>query len=240
MATVLIVGATGMTGRPLVEQLLDKGHSVRVIVRSPDKFSAKILDNPKLTVTNAAVLDLVDQQMVDLVKDCDAVVSCLGHVLDFKGMFGEPRKLCTDATLRLTQAIEKANPQKPTKFILMNTVGVPNPDCHEKRSVGERALLFLLRHLIPPHRDNEMAAEALFQTIGKTNAQIEWTAVRPDSLINADVSAYEITPSPTTGIFSGRPTSRANVTHFMATLIENNDLWDEWKFRMPVIMNSET
>ena len=36
--TVLVVGATGMTGRALVEQLLSKGHTVRAIVRSPSKL----------------------------------------------------------------------------------------------------------------------------------------------------------------------------------------------------------
>jgi hypothetical protein len=61
--------------------------------------------------------------------------------------------------------------------------------------------------------------------------------VRPDSLVDADVSPYDIEPSPTTTIFSGRPTTRANVAHFMAELIDNDDLWRTWKFQMPVIMN---
>ena len=124
MTTTLVVGATGMTGRPLVEQLLGKNHKVRVIVRSSHKLSAEVLENPNTTVIEASVLDLTDEEMAEHVKDCDAVVSCLGHVMDFNGMFGEPRKLCTDTTRRLSSAIEKNSPRKPTKFILMNTVGV--------------------------------------------------------------------------------------------------------------------
>ena len=42
--TVLVVGATGMTGRALVEQLLSKGHTVRAIVRSPSKLPTKVLE----------------------------------------------------------------------------------------------------------------------------------------------------------------------------------------------------
>jgi nucleoside-diphosphate-sugar epimerase len=133
LKTILVVGATGMTGQPLVQQLLDRNYNIRVIVRSPDKLSTKVLANPNITIKEAAVLDLTDEEMVQQVKDCDAIVSCLGHTLDFKGMFGEPRKLCTDATLRLCSAIEKNTPSKPTKLILMNTVGVKNPDHEGKR-----------------------------------------------------------------------------------------------------------
>jgi len=227
-----------MTGQPLVQQLLERNYNVRVIVRSPDKFSTKVLANPNITIKEAAVLDLTDGEMAEQVKDCDAVVSCLGHTLNFKGMFGEPRKLCTDATRRLCSAIENNTPTKPTKFILMNTVGVKNPDLEEKRPWFERALLFTLRHAVPPHRDNETAAEYLYRNVSKNNEHIEWCSVRPDSLINAQVSPYEIKSSPTTGIFTGRPTTRANVAQFMADLIEKPELWNAWKFKMPVIMNA--
>jgi nucleoside-diphosphate-sugar epimerase len=238
LTTTLIVGATGMTGRSLVEQLLGKNHRVRVVVRSSHKLSGEVLENPNMTVIGASVLDLTDQEMAEHVKGCDAVVSCLGHVLNLKGMFGEPKKLCTDATRRLCEAIDRNNSSKPTKFILMNTVGVRNPDLDEKRTWFERSLVTVLRHTLPPHRDNETAAEYLRETVGKDNKRIEWCAVRPDSLIDAEVSRYEIKESPSTGILSGRPTTRSNVAHFMTRLIEDEELWNRWKFRMPVIMNS--
>jgi nucleoside-diphosphate-sugar epimerase len=239
LTTTLVVGATGKTGRPLVEQLLGMDHKVRVIARSPQKLGAEILENPNTTVIETSVLDLTDEEMAEHVKDCDAVVSCLGHIIDFKGMFGEPKKLCTDAARRLCAAIEKNSLPRPTKFILMNTVGVQNSDLEEKRKWFERRLLTLLRHTLPPHRDNETAAEHLYQNVGRKNKHIEWCSVRPDSLIDAELTPYEIIESPSTGILSGRPTTRSNVAHFMTELIENTELWSTWKFRMPVIMNSE-
>ena len=238
--TILVVGATGKTGRPLVEQLLGKNYKVRVIVRSSHKLPAEDLENPNMTVIEASVLDLTDEEMAEHVKDCDVVVSCLGHVLNFKGIFGEPRKLCTDATRRLCNAIEKNRPPKPAKFILMNAVAVQNPDLGEKRTWFERGLLTLLRHTLPPQRDNETAAEYLHSTVGKENKHVEWCSVRPDSLIDAEVSPYDIKESPVTGIFSGRPTTRSNVAQFMTELIENAEVWSTWKFRMPVIMNSKS
>ena len=131
---VLVIGATGMTGRRLVEQLLERNHKVRIVVRSSDKLSSAILSNPNMSVITAAVLDLSDDEMADHVRGCDAVVSCLGHVMDFSGMFGEPKKLCTDATRRLCSAIEENSPADTTKFILINTVGVTNSEMNEKRT----------------------------------------------------------------------------------------------------------
>ncbi|MFT4572215.1 MAG: nucleoside-diphosphate-sugar epimerase [Candidatus Binatia bacterium] len=238
--TTLIVGATGKTGRFVVEQLLRKNHEVRIVVRSTENFPREVLENPNTTVVEASVLDLTDGELAEHVRGCDAVVSCLGHVLSFKGMFGDPRKLCTDATRRLCGAIEANDAGKPTKFILMNTVGVSNPDRDQKRSGSERALLTFLRYAIPPHRDNETAAAYLHAKVGMENRHVQWCSVRPDSLIDADVSPYDIAESPTTGIFSGRPTTRANVAHFMVELIERADLWDTWTFKMPVVMNSQS
>ena len=85
---ILVVGATGMTGRRLAEQLLGRGHSVRVIVRSTRGLPAEVLENPNTEVVEASVLELTDEEMAEHVRDCDAVVSCLGHGMDFKGIFG--------------------------------------------------------------------------------------------------------------------------------------------------------
>lgn len=76
--TTLVVGATGMTGQRLVEQLLEKNHKVRVIVRAPQKLPTEILNGPNTTVIEASVLDLTDEEMTKHVKNCDAVISCLG------------------------------------------------------------------------------------------------------------------------------------------------------------------
>ena len=61
--TVLVVGATGNTGFPLVKQLLVRGYNLRIIVRSLDKFPLELLENPKLKIIKASLLDLGDEQM---------------------------------------------------------------------------------------------------------------------------------------------------------------------------------
>ena len=68
---------------------------------------------------------------------------------------------------------------------------------------------------------------------------IEWTAVRPDSLIDEDnVTEYEVHPSQIrSAIFDAGRTSRINVGHFMADLITDDNIWNKWKGQMPVIYN---
>ncbi|MDG2196514.1 MAG: SDR family oxidoreductase [SAR324 cluster bacterium] len=108
MKTILVAGATGQTGRLVVEQSLANDHKVRIIVRSCNRLPAEILEHPNINLVEASELDLSDEQIVDLVKGYDAVVSCLGHVISFKGIFGEPKQLCTEATKRLCEVIESS------------------------------------------------------------------------------------------------------------------------------------
>ncbi|NNE08894.1 MAG: NAD(P)H-binding protein, partial [Gemmatimonadetes bacterium] len=171
---------------------------------------------------------------------CHAIASCLGHNLSFRGVFGPPRRLVTDAVRRLCRAVETNNPETPVRFVLMSTTGVRNGDLDEPISFAQRVVIRLLRLLVPPHADNEDAADYLRTRVGPDAAAIEWVAVRPDTLIDEeDVSEYEAHPSPIrSAIFDAGKTSRVNVAHFMAALITGDDVWKRWKGRMPVIYDT--
>ncbi len=186
--TILVVGASGATGWLLVELLLNLGQSVKAIVRSPDKLPEVLKNNAHLSVIRASVLDLSDAEMAQHVNGCTAVASCLGHNLNWNGIYGHPRRLVTDATRRLCNAIKANKAEKPTKFVLMNTAGNSNRDLREPTSFGQRCVIGLLRLLLPPHVDNEMAADYLRTAVGQDDKAIKWAAVRPDTLINEDMS----------------------------------------------------
>lgn len=238
--TVLVVGASGATGRLLVQQLLQRGLNVRIIVRSPDRLPADIQNHANLTVIKATLLDLSDAELAEYVDGCDAVASCLGHVLNFKGMYGQPRQLVTEAARRLCLAIKANKSEHPVKYVLMNTAGNSNRDIPEKVSFGEQSVIGLLRLVLPPHVDNEKAADYLRTQIGQHDERIQWAAVRPDSLLDADeVTAYEVHASPIrSALFNPGETSRINVAHFMADLITDDALWHKWQGQMPVIYNT--
>jgi len=235
--TTLVVGATGATGRLLVEQLLNRMQSVKIIVRTTNGLPETIKNHKNVTIIQASILDLSDEEMAQHVKGCNAIASCLGHNMSFKGMFGQPRRLVTDATRRLCKAITANKPEKSVKFVLMNTTGNSNRDLSEKISFSQQCVIWLLRLLLPPHVDNEKAADLLRTEIGQNDNMIEWVAVRPDGLIDeSEVTEYEIHPSPIrSAIFDAGTVSRVNVGSFMAELITDQNIWMKWRGKMPVI-----
>ena len=237
----LVVGATGATGKLLIEQLLNRRHSVKAVVRSSEKLPNSLRENPSISIVEASILEINRNDMIEHLKDCSAVASCLGHNLSFKGLFGSPRRLVADATQQLCDALKVIASEQPFKFVLMNTTGNSNRDLNETVSFAQRCVVALLRMANPPHADNEAAADYLRTSIGQHDQQIEWVVVRPDSLTDEDtVTDYELHASPTrSAIFDAGKTSRINVADFMADLITESRTWAEWKGQMPVIYNKD-
>ena len=64
--TILVVGASGATGRQLVEQLLIQRHKVKVIVRSPEKLPELWKSDDNLQIISASILELTVNEMRDL------------------------------------------------------------------------------------------------------------------------------------------------------------------------------
>ncbi|NOQ71521.1 MAG: NAD(P)H-binding protein [Crocinitomix sp.] len=238
----LVLGASGATGKHLVEQLLAMNQQVKVIVRSTAKIPESWKSNNNLSIIQATVLDIPMDEMAKHIKDCGAVASCLGHNISFKGIYGKPRKLVRDSVKLLCKAITQNKTQQPIKLVLMNTAGNRNGDLTEPISFGEKIVIGLIRALLPPQADNEQAAEYLRVQIGQKDPHVSWAAVRPDDLIDADdVSDYTAHPSPTCStIFNAGKTSRINVGHFMATLITDDAVWNKWKGQMPVLYNQSS
>ena len=72
---LVIFGATGRTGLPLVEQALAAGHDVTVFVRNPAKLTLK---HPRLRVVQGDINNL--PQIEAVINGQDAVLSALGPV----------------------------------------------------------------------------------------------------------------------------------------------------------------
>lgn len=237
---VLVLGATGATGRLVVQQLFKRNVKAKIVVRDTIKLPNDIINNNRIECFVGSIYDFEQRQYIDLIKDCDAVVSCLGHNITFKGMFGKPRMLVTNCIKKVCEAIQE-NKNGKVKIILMSTTANQNRMVNEQYSIKDRFVLSVMGFLLPPHKDNVRAAAYLSHNIGKINSCIEWIAVRPDTLIDEkDVTDYETIRSPKRSpVFDAGKTSRINVAHFMTDLLVNEELWNRWKYKMPVIYNSE-
>jgi hypothetical protein len=236
--TVLLLGGTGRTGLCALEQLTDRGVAVRAIVRSAQKVPERLRQRPGVTLIEASLLDLTEAQLTEHVRGVDAVLSCLGHVLSLRGVFGAPRALVTESIRRVTHAVRTIDAPRPTRLVLMSSVSVNRPNrLDTRRGAFERFVLALLCFFLPPARDNQTAADFLLGEVGDGDPRLEWVVVRPDSLIEGEVGPYALHEGLVDSVFSPGRTTMQNIGRFMAELVTEDATWARWRGRLPVIVD---
>lgn len=234
--TVLVLGGTGRTGGRVVSQLLGRGARVRAIVRSAERLPQGVAADSNLTVVEADLLSMTDDALRGHVEGCDAVVSCLGHTISLRGVLGKPRDLVTQAARRVVHVAGEIRPATPIRYVLMSSVSVNHPGkADTRRGVGERAQLAVIRALVPPAKDNQDAADFFVRGVGESDPYVEWVVVRPDTLIEGDVSDYALHEELVTSLAKPNNTAMANVAHFMCELVCDDSVWRSWRGKLPVI-----
>lgn len=211
------------------------------IVRSADRLPAGATGHKLLTVVvvPGGHLTLSDEAMAGHMRGCDAVISALGHNLTLRGMYGEPRKLCTHTVNQLCRVAEMLRPTRPIRLIVISTEGVDRPDgADPPRGRAERLVLWLLWLLLPPHADNIGVVDYLHRS-ARTSGYVEFCAVRPSDLIDrADDGGVALHATLQNGIFASHPPStRASVGAFMASLATEASTWRQWKNSFPQILD---
>lgn len=159
---LLIIGATGGTGRQLVAQALVRGYSVTALARNPTKLK---IEHPQLSVIQGDVLDYdsVDAAM----RGQEAVISALGHKRYFY-----PTRILSEGTENLLRA--------------MKTHGVPRFVCVTSLGIGDSAgrmglyySLFVIPVILPFYFWDKTRQEKLIAA-----SEVEWVIVRPGALTN--------------------------------------------------------
>lgn len=74
---ILVLGATGRTGRLFTRKALEEGHAVTAYVRNPDKARTLLGTHPNLTITPSALNDA--EQLAAASAEQDVMVSTLGQ-----------------------------------------------------------------------------------------------------------------------------------------------------------------
>lgn len=236
---ILVLGASGATGKHLVEQLLLRNQFLKIIVRPLANIPNSWINDSRIQIIRAEVSEMTSDEAAYHIKDCQAVASCIGHNMSLKGIYGMPQRLVLNSVELFCDAILKKASDRPVKFLLMNTAGYRNKDNNEQVSALQKIAMAIIRAVLPPHLDNELAADYLRRNIGQRISEMQWVVIRPDNLTEEDdVSAYDTNVSPTGTLFKPNKVSRINVAHFMAELITEHNLWERWKGRMPVIFNA--
>ncbi len=159
---ILIIGATGGTGRELTKQALEQGHNVTAFVRKPSKVT---IEHENLTVVKGNVLDY--GTIDSAVQGKDAVFSALGHK-----KWVIKTSVLSKGTENIITAMEKHDVKR---FICETSLGVGN----SRGRLGLYYTLFVIPFIIYFYfKDKERQEEFI------RKSSLAWTIVRPGRLTN--------------------------------------------------------
>jgi putative NADH-flavin reductase len=135
---IAVFGATGRTGRPLLEQALDRGHEVVAFVRDPDGLPVTILDDDRVSVVEGDAYsgEGVERAIAPDGDPVDAVVSVLAQ------SSSGPDDLLTVAGRHVLAAMETHGVER---YVTLVGAGVREEG--ESVSLGGRAMGALLKLL---------------------------------------------------------------------------------------------
>ncbi len=159
---LLIIGASGGTGRALVEQAVAQGHTVTAFVRNPARFA---MNHERLRVLQGNVLefDSIDRA----VRGKDAVLSALGHKQWFI-----PTKILSDGTRNIIAAMEKHGVKR---FVCETSLGIGD----SRGRLGLYYTLFVIPFITYFYFKDKERQERLIR-----ESQLDWVIVRPGQLTN--------------------------------------------------------
>lgn len=153
---IAVIGGTGKSGQYLVQHLIKKGYSMKVLLRNPENFTP---DNPLIKIVKG---DARDYNAVDaLIKDCTVVISTLGQPKGEKSIF-------SDVTGNIIKAM---NSQGIKRYIVTTGLSVNTP-FDMKNNTVKMATEWMYEHYPETTHDKQKEFELL------TESNLDWTLVR--------------------------------------------------------------
>jgi putative NADH-flavin reductase len=197
---VLVIGATGGTGRQLVAQALERGLDVMALARNP---AALGVEHPRLRVVEG---DVLDQRIIDeTMRGRDAVLSALGHKQFFR-----PTRILSEGTRNVLRAME--------------TQGVRRLVCETALGIGDSAgrmglyyTLFVIPVILPFYFWDKTRQERLI-----AESRVDWIIVRPAALTNSARRGKYRHGSHVGSFLWTLKVSRSDVADFMLNQLTDN------------------
>lgn len=189
---ITIIGATGRTGIPLVEQALAAGDRVKALVRTPSKLQIR---HDNLEIIPGDALDR--ESLETAVQGSGAVLCVLGHTKN------SPDDLQTRAMENLTAAMARAG---VSRLVDLTGAGVRDPEDEPK--LIDKLIGGALKLLSP-----KVLEDGINHVNVIRRSELEWTVVRAPMLQDGPhTGKYRIG---SVGKNSGTKISRADVADFM-------------------------
>ena len=190
---VLVIGATGGTGRELVQQALAQGHQVTAFVRDPKKLE---IEHANLRIAQGDVLDYATVEAA--MRGQDVVLSALGHT-----RFLGPTRIQSDGMRNILRAMQACD--------------VPRLICETALGLGSSAgrlglpgTFFMVPLILPFYFWDKLRQEEMIMASDR-----DWVMARPGVLKNGPARrAYRHGPE-VGNYFWPVASSRADVADFM-------------------------
>lgn len=208
IAKILILGATGRTGKWVVQKAIEKGYALNILVRN----ISKITNHTSLTIFEGNPQNKSDIEKA--AKDCNAIISVLNisRITDFPwAKLRTPKTFLSDV---MQHIVSVAKEQKIERVVVCSAWGVAETNLD---------VPFWFRWTIKysnigvAYADHERQEKALMI------ADLDWTIVRPVGLVNSKKIqevrvSYNNSPAPKLTI------SRKAVAEFMIEALEDDSL----------------
>lgn len=197
---LLIFGATGATGKQLVAQALNRGHSVRAFVRDERKLD---IEHEQLQTVAG---DIHDRESVDRAFDghVDAVISALGVY------HREPR---TELSAGTRNVLEIMAQHGVSRLGVVTSLGVG-----DSKGQGNLIARLFQRIMLPHVLADKERQEAIIRA-----SSCDWTVLRPPQLTASDKISPDVViwqgATPDHPKLSWK-SSRATVAHVLLDVLE--------------------
>ncbi len=213
---LLILGGTGRTGQFLIKEALDRGHTVHVLVRHPEKL--------KISPERLVIFKGMTTQREDLGKameGCEVVLSALN--ISRKSDFPWARMVSPPDLLSASigMVVELAPIYNLDRVIVISAAGAGDS---AKYLPGWFSWIINHSNIGITYQDHDRQEKIL------KDSNLRWTVVRPVGLTNSEKDKRVKVTVP--GVEKpGFTISRKNVARFMIDILEQ----DRYIQKMPII-----
>jgi putative NADH-flavin reductase len=207
---ILILGATGRTGRLIVVEALKQGYELNVLVRDKNKISFSSKSIKVYQGTPARQTDLAAAM-----QGCDLIISALGIVRASDAPWSKLITAKNFISESIKNVIAEADQQNLKRLITVSAWGVGET---------KKEIPFWLRWLINHTNLGPVYAEHEAEEKLLANSNLNWTAVRPVALneskkIKTLKVSFNNFPKPSLQI------SRQSVAKFIVDIVKS-DMYD--------------
>jgi dihydroflavonol-4-reductase len=160
---IYITGATGFVGSSLLPQLLDQGHAITCLMRSPERYNS----SPIFSKCNLVKGDIIERDSLkETMQDIDVVIhlAVLGHLDEAKQGKDVFNAVNVQGTKNVLEECVISKPKRILCFSSTAAIGIPKVDLIDENTP--------LRATNPYGKSKKESDESIFSFIKKYNLPI--------------------------------------------------------------------